>query len=322
MIEQLEERRMLALVGNGEPSIGLDSGVLLINGSIGSEKILVIRNGDKIHVSIGPRPEPNAGIYPWNFSKTFALKDIKRIQIDAGEGNDFVAISSRLRVDAFVDAGAGSDTVEGGAGNDTLQGGDDLDYMLGFGGNDLLEGGGGDDRLTGVGGSDTLLGGLGDDRLIVKNGKHVVNGNAGKDRGLFSTIPVMERSVERYGGAGYYAPVDWAGQFKSAAPERAAWGEDGYLIRINASEPGTPMFAAEVKRNNLNKRLEVELKPYAYVVPADDKVVFYNPWVKGRVSLGDIPDGTYEVTIRYEGKAVYRGPMSFTPDTPVEYAVW
>jgi Ca2+-binding RTX toxin-like protein len=49
---------------------------------------------------------------------------------------------------AFLDGGAGNDTLTGGAGNDTLRGGT------------------GNDTLTGGGGSDTLSGGAGNDIFI------------------------------------------------------------------------------------------------------------------------------------------------------------
>jgi Ca2+-binding RTX toxin-like protein len=130
--------------------------------------------------------------------------------------------SPEIRVAAFIDGGAGADTIVGGdLGNDLLGGdGDDLlvggaldDWLFGGAGSDrlfaggidytitdvtalealsvsmdsgngdLLDGGEGDDLLVGGRGSDWLKGGAGVDRLIGGAGGDILEGGAGDDRG-------------------------------------------------------------------------------------------------------------------------------------------
>jgi Ca2+-binding RTX toxin-like protein len=110
---------------------------------------------------------------------TFDRSKFKRIEVDAGRGDDHVRIddangpftdTTPTRIDGeggddTLIGGAGDEQLDGGAGNDTVQGGpggDDVD--LGGGGdtfvwvpsdgNDLIRGDGGNDTLTFVGSDD------------------------------------------------------------------------------------------------------------------------------------------------------------------------
>ena len=84
--------------------------------------------------------------------------------IDGGLGMNVIAgtgASNRIDLSAttvsniaYIDSGAGNDTVIGTAGADTIIGGDGADQLYGDAGNDVLDGGSG---------NDTLHGGMGDD---------------------------------------------------------------------------------------------------------------------------------------------------------------
>jgi Ca2+-binding RTX toxin-like protein len=77
-------------------------------------------------------------------------------EVNGGEGDDTVTVSSAIELPV---------TMRGGAGNDTLVGGSGPDKLIGGSGNDKLAGRGGDDLIFGGPGSDELLGGAGNDVL-------------------------------------------------------------------------------------------------------------------------------------------------------------
>ena len=120
------------------------------------------------------------------------LEEVFAVYLDAGDGNDTVALAASLNgADAggggnndenndggglFINLGAGNDSVDatalhfsvlvlGGDGNDMMLGGSAADFFSGEAGNDTLLGAGGDDLLIGGDGNDTLRGGAGNDSL-------------------------------------------------------------------------------------------------------------------------------------------------------------
>jgi len=70
---------------------------------------------------------------------------VQSIYVDAGDGNDAVAIDAPTP--ARVAGGAGDDRLYGGSGDDVLYGGSGNDILDGRGGHDFLYGDAGDDRL-------------------------------------------------------------------------------------------------------------------------------------------------------------------------------
>jgi Ca2+-binding RTX toxin-like protein len=86
-----------------------------------------------------------------------------RIEADAGQGNDQVALAASLAVAASISGNAGDDLLAGGALGDTLDGGANNDTLFGQDGDDSLTGGDGDDLFYGGAGADTIAGGLGQD---------------------------------------------------------------------------------------------------------------------------------------------------------------
>jgi Ca2+-binding RTX toxin-like protein len=126
---------------------------------------------------------------------TFSQSQVKRIEVELGDGDDSMNIGGPIG--AYVVGGIGNDTIIGGDGKDTLTGG---------GGKDYLDGGSGDDRLNGYGGNDWMLGGAGADRLYGGDNNDMLNGGANVDR-LFGdagvdTLIGGTSNDKLYGGGG------------------------------------------------------------------------------------------------------------------------
>ena len=95
-------------------------------------------------------------------------------EVNAGAGNDFVAVSHRVLIPVTLRGGPGDDRIWGGGGDDKLVGGPGNDQLKGYVGDDALFGGPGDDRLLGGSGDDALSGGPGLDVLLGGSGKNVL----------------------------------------------------------------------------------------------------------------------------------------------------
>jgi Ca2+-binding RTX toxin-like protein len=90
-------------------------------------------------------------------------------EVNAGEGDDSVSVSSAIHLPVTMRGGPGNDTLVGGSGSDKLIGGEGNDKVAGRGGDDVLYGGPGNDELLGGPGNDVLRGG----------GADVMNGGSG-----------------------------------------------------------------------------------------------------------------------------------------------
>jgi hypothetical protein len=87
-------------------------------------------------------------------------------EVNAGGGDDRVAVAREISIPVTIRGGAGDDFLLGGAGPDKLIGGEGNDHLVGGPGNDVLYGGEGKDVLIGGVGNDVLRGGYGEDTLI------------------------------------------------------------------------------------------------------------------------------------------------------------
>jgi len=94
-------------------------------------------------------------------------------EINAGGGDDKVAVAKSVSIPVTMRGGAGDDFLIGGTGPDKLQGGSGEDRLVGRRNGDALFGGPGADTLIGGPGNDLLRGGPGEDRL---------RGGPGRDR--------------------------------------------------------------------------------------------------------------------------------------------
>lgn len=90
---------------------------------------------------------------------------IDGFEVNAGGGDDFVAVATQVQAPVTLRGGPGRDRLLGGGGADKLVGGPDEDVLLGRGGSDSLFGGPGRDLLFGGSGDDLLHGDVGEDVL-------------------------------------------------------------------------------------------------------------------------------------------------------------
>src|SRR5262245_21664766 len=98
--EPLEPRLAMATV-----TAALSNGVLTVTGTQGDDQVTIDRNGDRIRVA-----QANA---------SFNAKEIARIEIDLGDGNDSVQIKSPGKsLKSFGEA----TTITAGDGNDVFKG--------------------------------------------------------------------------------------------------------------------------------------------------------------------------------------------------------
>jgi hypothetical protein len=133
------------------PGIRRDQNALLIVGTSSRDSLNVNLSSSKLIVS--------GTLGPTRVSRSFPLAGIQQIVSTLGSGNDALAISSSVRLNVFVNAGAGSDRIVGGGGFNILLGGDGIDTLFGGSRRDVLIGGAGRDQLFGGVGNDLLIGG-------------------------------------------------------------------------------------------------------------------------------------------------------------------
>src|SRR6185295_4989065 len=128
------------------------AGTLIITGTAGNDNISVKGSGSSATVTMN------------GASKTF--NGVKKIAVQAGEGNDIVNLSG-IALPSAVDGRGGADTITGGQGADVLHGGSGNDSITGGFGADQLFGDDGDDKLDAVDGTaDTRVdGGAGTDTI-------------------------------------------------------------------------------------------------------------------------------------------------------------
>jgi Ca2+-binding RTX toxin-like protein len=136
------------------------NGILKIVGTSSADSISVIldKSGTLISVSQG------------TVSQSFPLSSVSGISIDAGGGNDAIALSKAdgtraIPRRATIAGGNGNDYILGGSAGDSIAGGNGNDTILGGAGNDLLNGG--SDKLTiSSDGADYISGGVGEDVVV------------------------------------------------------------------------------------------------------------------------------------------------------------
>jgi uncharacterized delta-60 repeat protein len=141
-------------------------------------------------------------------AQTFNAADVHAIRVYAFGGNDSVVLGATGTSAAYIDGGAGNDTIAGGELNDTIVGGDGNDRMFGNGGADVFFGGAGTDIVAydirtnsvnlsiddvandGEAGEndnihstvEQIRGGKGNDTLTGSDGINTLYGGAGNDK--------------------------------------------------------------------------------------------------------------------------------------------
>jgi hypothetical protein len=139
--------------GGGSVNASVDAaGTLIITGTAGNDSISVKGSGNSATVTLN------------GASKTF--NGVKKIAVQAGEGNDTVNLSG-IALPSAVDGRGGADTITGSRGADVLHGGAGNDSIVGGFGADQLFGDDGDDKLDAVDGTPDKMvdGGNGNDTI-------------------------------------------------------------------------------------------------------------------------------------------------------------
>jgi Ca2+-binding RTX toxin-like protein len=101
------------------------------------------------------------------------LKDLTQIIVNAGDGDNRVAVDAKITTPAELHGGSNDDVLIAGGGPTLLDGGDGDDSLVGGKGNDTFDGGAGNDTLTGGKKDDILDGGPGVNLLSGGSGKNV-----------------------------------------------------------------------------------------------------------------------------------------------------
>ena len=153
----------------------LKDGLLTIDGTKRSDRLaLRLEAGDAGVLQLDVGDDGSADY-------AFARRDVARIELDAGDGDDLVRIDESNG--AFSDIPT---TIDGGAGADSLAGGS---------GAELLLGGDGKDSIDGNRGNDVAFMGAGDDTFVWDpgDGSDVVEGQEGSDTMLFNGAATAEQ---------------------------------------------------------------------------------------------------------------------------------
>lgn len=96
-------------------------------------------------------------------------------EVNAGPGDDTVAVARTVQIPVTMRGGPGRDTLIGGSGADKLIGGEGNDHLAGRAGDDLIFGGPGNDSILGGAGNDVLRGGFGNDTIDGGPGENSVH---------------------------------------------------------------------------------------------------------------------------------------------------
>ncbi len=123
----------------------------------------------KTDLVIGGQTSARDSVYIYNNSRggltvmlngrVYSYNPTGRVVVYGRGGNDFLYLSSTVKVSAWLYGGDGNDTLYGGAGDDMLNGGSGNDSLYGSKGRNLLIGGLGRDILNGTAGENIIIGG-------------------------------------------------------------------------------------------------------------------------------------------------------------------
>jgi hypothetical protein len=130
-LEGLEERKLLS-------SVGLDNGVLRLDGSASDVNLMSVVTADRTHLT--------ATVNDKNI--TVNTSDVKSIQITGGDQSDSIYVASDITIGANINGLGGNDFIQGGGGNNVIHGGAGDDYISGGAGNNTLFTDGGKDILV------------------------------------------------------------------------------------------------------------------------------------------------------------------------------
>ena len=167
---ELVEGGQLLIINTTAASARISEGVLVVDGTINDDKIIVEKHGNNFNVLLDGRSIGE-----------FRRKDVESIQVNGYNGDDFIDLSNNITIYSLVFGGAGNDVIFGSNGSNELHGGDGDDAIFGGNGADLLLGEAGNDILFGGNGADALFGGAGNDILFGENGADLLDGGDDED---------------------------------------------------------------------------------------------------------------------------------------------
>ena len=168
--ELVENGQLLVMnIDSATPSAELIDGLLSVQGTTGSDSILVYAAGATVTAQVNGR---RLG----SFSKSL----VEQIRVRGSAGSDVInVVLSPVGFAGF--GGTGKDIIYGSLRDDVLFGDDGDDMIYGYSGNDKIFGGNGSDWLWGGDGDDSLMGGAGADYLYGMQGTDRMDGGDGVD---------------------------------------------------------------------------------------------------------------------------------------------
>jgi len=276
-IEALEARQLLSGGPLGISTVaGVSGPQLRITCTPGNDQIVVRQTSGGLVVSNG------------GWSQTFT-KNFESLSIDAGNGNDSVAIDASVNIPATLFGGAGNDTLSGGSGNDTIYGGSGANQLFGNSG---------DDTLITIGSTrDTLWGGAGMDSFWTDdNGAERImdvshDESAAGDVhrvGVLSATPVVASKKK----------VKTKRLSKAAISAEPTTDQSGMVYRNFASDP---LFSTAGPSPDDVQQGEAGDCYFLSVLSSVAKV---DPW-RIRQSIVSMGDGNYIVQFMQNGHASY-----------------
>jgi Ca2+-binding RTX toxin-like protein len=168
--ELVENGQLLVMnVDSMTPSAELIDGLLSVQGTTGSDSVLVFASGNTVTAQVNGR---TLGRFP--------KAQVEQVRVRGSAGNDVLnVVLSPVGYAAF--GGTGNDVIYGSLLDDVIFGDDGNDKLYGYAGNDTIFGGNGSDWLFGFEGNDSLMGGAGADYLYGMQGNDRLDGGDGED---------------------------------------------------------------------------------------------------------------------------------------------
>jgi Ca2+-binding RTX toxin-like protein len=157
--------------GSGSDVLDPGTGADNIDGGVGSDSLTIYNSTDTANTTLVYSNATDGTIIGGSNDGT-TFKSIEHINLTTGSGNDSINIGATGELGAYINAGAGDDTIIGSATGsyDNLYGGDGNDSIIDGAGNNYLYGNAGDDIIDGGLGNDTVNGGAGNDIIDGGNG--------------------------------------------------------------------------------------------------------------------------------------------------------
>jgi Ca2+-binding RTX toxin-like protein len=104
--------------GAGNDNINAGTGADTIDGGAGNDYLVITNYSDTANTSI-TYTTPSNGTITGGFNNGTTFKNIERVYVATGSGNDIINISATTGSN-YISSGAGNDSIVGGSGDDML----------------------------------------------------------------------------------------------------------------------------------------------------------------------------------------------------------